>query len=96
MTLSLNGLATGLGVLYPNFRDPNASKIVSGFGGTLCLVLSFVYILVSVLLLAVASGGFHASTVAALTSMFGFGALSLLTGMLPLRIARSRLRRIEV
>src|ERR1041385_8636242 len=49
MTFALNGLAVGLGVMYPNFKEVNPTKIVSGFGGTLCLVLSFLYILVSVL-----------------------------------------------
>ncbi len=96
MTLSLNGLAMGLGVLYPNFKDPNASKIVSGFGGTLCLVLSFVYILLSVLLLVVASGGLHSDSVAAVAALLTFGALSVLTGLLPLRIARGRLKHIEI
>jgi ABC-2 type transport system permease protein len=52
MTFTLNGLAMGLGVLYPNLREENPSKIVSGFGGTFCLVLSFLYILASVVLLA--------------------------------------------
>jgi hypothetical protein len=33
MTFTLNGLAVGLGVLYPNFKDASPSKIVSGFGG---------------------------------------------------------------
>ena len=51
MALTLNGLAIGLGVLYPNFKEDNPSKIVSGFGGTFCLVLSFLYILVSVVAL---------------------------------------------
>jgi len=53
MAFSLNGLASGLGVLYPNPKEGNPSKIVSGFGGTLCLMLSFLYILASVMLLAV-------------------------------------------
>ena len=48
MTFALNGLAVGLGVLYPNLKETNPSKIVSGFGGTFCLVLSFLYILASV------------------------------------------------
>jgi ABC-2 type transport system permease protein len=51
MTFALNGLATGLGVLYPNLKEANPSKIVSGFGGTLCLVLSSLYILASIGLL---------------------------------------------
>jgi ABC-2 type transport system permease protein len=96
MTLALNGLAVGLGVLYPNFRDPNASKIVSGFGGTLCLVLSFVYILVGVLLLAMGSGGFQLPPAWSFWALAGFGLLSLLTAVLPLRAARRRLLRLEV
>lgn len=44
MSASLSGLAVGLGALFPNFKEDNPSKIVSGFGGTLCLVVSFIYI----------------------------------------------------
>ena len=55
MTFTLNALATGLGALYPNFREENPSKIVSGFGGTFCLILSFLYILGSIVLLALGS-----------------------------------------
>jgi ABC-2 type transport system permease protein len=40
MAFTLNGLAIGLGAVYPNLREDNPSKIVSGFGGTFCLVLS--------------------------------------------------------
>jgi ABC-2 type transport system permease protein len=52
LAIGLNGLAVGLGVLFPNLRESNAAKIVSGFGGTLCLVGSFLYILAFILLLA--------------------------------------------
>jgi hypothetical protein len=55
MTFTLTALAMGLGALYPNFREDNPTKIVSGFGGTLCLVLSFLYIVGSVTLLALGS-----------------------------------------
>lgn len=55
MAMTLTGLAVGLGALYPNFKEENPGKIVSGFGGTFCLVLSFVYILASVVLLAKAT-----------------------------------------
>src|SRR6266700_7915794 len=55
MTFTLNGLAVGLGALYPNFKEDNPGKIVSGFGGTFCLVLSFLYIVAAVALLAVGS-----------------------------------------
>ncbi len=44
ITLGLNALAIGLGVLFPNFKESNSAKIVNGFGGTICLISSFVYI----------------------------------------------------
>jgi len=49
---ALCGLAVGLGALFPNLKEDNPSKIVSGFGGTLCLVVSFVYIVVYVSFIA--------------------------------------------
>lgn len=98
MTLALNGLATGLGVLYPNFREENPSKIVSGFGGTFCLVLSFLYIVGSVALLAVGSpwakGGAQRIEVA-LAAWTGFAALSMALGWLPLKLALRKAARFE-
>jgi len=44
MGATLSGLSVGLGALFPNMKEDNPSKIVSGFGGTLCLVISFLYI----------------------------------------------------
>ena len=52
MSAALSGLAVGLGSLFPNFKEDNPSKIVSGFGGTLCLVASFLYITTFVALAA--------------------------------------------
>ena len=53
MSAALSGLSVGLGALFPNFKEENPSKIVSSFGGTLCLVLSFVYNTAVVALLAI-------------------------------------------
>ncbi len=44
MSGGLSGLALGLGVLFPNFHGVSPAKIVSSFGGTLCLILNFIYI----------------------------------------------------
>jgi ABC-2 type transport system permease protein len=52
MSAALSGLSVGLGALFPNFKEENPSKIVSSFGGTLCLVISFVYNTLFVSLLA--------------------------------------------
>ncbi len=99
MTFSLNGLAAGLGVLYPNFKEGNPSKIVSGFGGTFCLILSFLYILGSVLLLAFGAAELRrdgAPKILAFASVTGFLSLSILLGWLPLRLANRRLANFEV
>src|SRR5688500_3348957 len=99
MTFALNGLATGLGVLYPNFREENPSKIVSGFGGTFCLVLSFLYIGLSVLMLAYGSPwGWRGipKYQEALGSWFCFGVLSLLIGQLAFQLGLRRIKNFEL
>ena len=50
----LVSLATGLGAIFPQFTEDNPSRIASGFGGTLNLVLSLIYIAVVVCALALA------------------------------------------
>jgi ABC-2 type transport system permease protein len=45
LSFGLTALALALGTLIPNFRESNPARIVSGFGGTLCLIASFLYIL---------------------------------------------------
>ena len=52
LCLGLAGIAVGLGAWLPNFRDDSPSRIAAGFGGTLTLVVSTLYILIVVLLTA--------------------------------------------
>ncbi len=55
LCFGLSGLAVGLGALMPDLREEAPSKIAAGFGGTLNLVLSALYILILVLFTAVPS-----------------------------------------
>ncbi|MFM7213406.1 MAG: putative ABC transporter permease subunit, partial [Verrucomicrobiota bacterium] len=103
MTFTLNAIAVGLGALYPNFRETNPAKIVSGFGGTFCLVLSFLYIVGSVVLLALGSPwGWRPEAVGefrsyhALASMTAFLGISLLSGAVPLRMGLRRVAATEL
>jgi len=95
MTFALNGLAVGLGVLYPNLKEANPGKIVSGFGGTLCLVLSFLYIVASVVLLGFGTSGLHGRASWAVESVIAFVALSFFIGWLPLKWGLQRLKNFE-
>jgi ABC-2 type transport system permease protein len=52
LCLGLSGIAVGLGARLPNLREQSPSRIAAGFGGTLNLVISTLYILVVVLLTA--------------------------------------------
>lgn len=45
MSTGLTALALALGALFPNFHDASPAKIVSGFGGTLCLIMNFIFII---------------------------------------------------
>jgi ABC-2 type transport system permease protein len=51
----LSGIAVGLGAKMPNLREDSPSKIAAGFGGTLNLVVSTLFILAVVLLTALPS-----------------------------------------
>jgi ABC-2 type transport system permease protein len=99
MTLTLTGLAVGLGALYPNFKEENPSKIVSGFGGTFCLVLSFLYILGAVVLLALATPWMRPESgtfVRVAGCLGGFVALSFAVGWVPLMMGLRRVRAFEL
>ena len=99
MSAALSGLAVGLGALFPNFKEDNPSKIVSGFGGTLCLVVSFIYIALFVALAAlpdvqrVAKIGFPLSDGAVHLLAV---ALSLTVLLFPLLMATRRVKNLEI
>jgi ABC-2 type transport system permease protein len=99
MAWTLTSLAVSLGVLYPNLGEDNPSRIVSGFGGTFCLVLSFLYILGSIVLLAASSPWAEAADVLSLRlagCLGAFGALSIGLGCVPFALALRRLRSMEM
>jgi ABC-2 type transport system permease protein len=96
MTFALTGLAVGLGVLFPNLKETNPNKIVSGFGGTLCFVLSSVYIIGSLTLLVLGGGGYHGHNAWVLASLTGFVALSWVIGWLPMQLALKQVKNFEV
>jgi ABC-2 type transport system permease protein len=52
LCFGLAGIAVGFGAWLPNLREESPSRIASGFGGTLTLVVSTLYILLTVLLTA--------------------------------------------
>jgi ABC-2 type transport system permease protein len=95
MTFALNGVAVGLGVLYPNVKETNPNKIVSGFGGTLCFVVSSVYIIASLALLILGGGGLHGNTEWAAAGIIGFSLLSFLIGWLPMKWGLAHLKNFE-
>ncbi len=53
LCLGLSGIAVGLGARMPDLREESPSKIAAGFGGTLSLVTSAIYIVVVVALTGV-------------------------------------------
>jgi ABC-2 type transport system permease protein len=52
LCLGLSGIAVGLGARMPELRESSPAKISSGFGGTLCLVLSSMLIMLVVIVAA--------------------------------------------
>jgi ABC-2 type transport system permease protein len=52
LCVGLAGISVGLGATLPNLREQSPSRIAAGFGGTLCLVVSTLYILLVVMFTA--------------------------------------------
>jgi hypothetical protein len=99
MSASLSGLAVGLGAMFPNFKEDNPSKIVSGFGGTLCLVVSFIYIAVFVALAALPDLQLVAKINLPLAGIVPHAlalALSLAVLLFPMLTATKRVKNLEI
>lgn len=103
LSIGLNALALSLGALLPNFREANSAKIVSGFGGTLCLILSFFYIITSISILTLPAVAEHASgrsihphrlRMLELAALGGIIVLTLIAGALPYFLAKNRMKKL--
>ena len=103
ISTGLNAIALSLGALLPNFREGNAAKIVSGFGGTLCLIVSFFYIISSVAILTIPAAAERTLTknlsadkahLLELASIGGVLLLTLLTGGLPYHFAKKQTKKL--
>ena len=102
LALGLSGLSVGMGAWLPNFRETDPSKIVSGFGGTMNLLVSLLFLLT---VLVVMAGPWHAQAAwadggePALWTVLPGAALGLAAGaaavFLPLRTGVRALRRME-
>lgn len=106
LSYGLTALALALGALIPNFREPNPARIVSGFGGTLCLISSFLYILLSVVILALPTwwrlrtGSMPPANQSPapgpdLLALAAVGALTLLFGWTPFWLAKKQTKKLE-
>jgi ABC-2 type transport system permease protein len=103
--LGLSGLSVGLGAVYPNFTEDNPSKIVSGFGGTLNLVLSLSFVLAVLSAQAIPCFGYlgreHFFTgnqfrIAIVLAMTAIAFLSLAACLLPISLGLKALKRLEI
>lgn len=61
MSLTLTSLAVGMGAIFPEFKNDNPARIASGFGGTLNLIASLVYVaaMVGIIVAAVQTSVFR-------------------------------------
>jgi ABC-2 type transport system permease protein len=100
---ALSGLAVGLGASFPNFKEDNPARIVSGFGGTLNFLAGMTYCGLVTLLLGAPSvlealERWDADRRAAWQPLALAAALTLsaLVGTVPLVLGRRHLARLEL
>jgi ABC-2 type transport system permease protein len=103
LAIGLSGLSVGLGAVLANFRETDPSKIAAGFGGTLNLVSSLLFLSLVLGLMAVPWHLLAAANVAlsplrlawltgGFTAGIGLGAAAVIV---PLRLGGQRLRRMD-
>ncbi len=104
MSIGLSGIAVGTGVLFPNMKQSNAAQIVSGFGGTFCLILSLAYVACTVVIVALpmhlrymgrASLEFQFASAVGVIYTITF-VTSIMTAFLPMRLAEKKLDHLEI
>lgn len=104
LTYGLTSLALSLGALVPNFRESNPARIVSGFGGTICLISSFVYIVCGAAITLLPNWPHLRQDLSALpvpdwqmemASIAGLAVLTMVFGGLPYFFARKRTKNLE-
>jgi len=86
LSYGLTSLALSLGALVPNFRESNPARIVSGFGGTVCLIASFVYIVGGMVLLLIPSWQNLRQDAVAMVNYDGRVELAVLAGLTVLTV----------
>ncbi|HJT77249.1 MAG TPA: hypothetical protein VJ739_08605 [Gemmataceae bacterium] len=106
LAVGLSGLSVGIGAWVPNFRETDPSKIAIGFGGTLNLIASLLFLVVVIVLMvlpwhvvAVLSDAQEAADTGVSALMAAGLAAGLVLGVLavavPLRVGARTLRRME-
>ena len=103
MSLGLSGIAVGMGVLFPSIKQPNMARIVSGFGGTSCLIVSLAYVALVVVTVALpmhlrymAQRSLEFRFTSMVGLLYGFVlVVSLAAALVPMRLAEKRLNRLE-
>jgi ABC-2 type transport system permease protein len=106
LCVGLSGIAVGLGAKMPDLREESPSKIAAGFGGTLSLVVSAIYIVLVVLLTALPShlyvstvhqeaGELHWVRTALVGGTLGAVLLGLAATFVPMMIGLRAFRRLE-
>jgi ABC-2 type transport system permease protein len=103
LCVGLSAIAVGLGAAFPNLREDDPSKIVAGFGGTLNLMLSLVFIALIIGLVAAPCHLYFARGIISIKTFKAWliGAmvtamvLSAITCLLPMRLGMRTFERME-
>ncbi len=110
LAMGLSALAVGLGSRLPNLREPSPAKIAAGFGGTLTLIVSALFVLAVVIPPAIPAYLWYANAQLAVVPgsnqthvrtwfLLGLGLALVVSGLttwIPLRIGFRAFRRLQL
>jgi ABC-2 type transport system permease protein len=101
MSGGLTSLSIGIGAIVPDFKEDNPARIANGIGGTLNVFLSLLYIIITVVLLALPVIYWNNATIGPIIKqwipayVFFFLAVQAVLIVLPMRIGLKRWAELE-
>jgi len=103
-SLCISSLGIGIGAVYPKFKSDNTADIAASYGGIIYMIFSMIYIVISVVLIAIPVNSYYAKKVIGkanysenfiVAAVVIFFIIQLIVMVVPMRLGEKSLHNIE-
>ncbi|MFH1074136.1 MAG: hypothetical protein V1752_03510 [Candidatus Firestonebacteria bacterium] len=104
-SLCVSSLGVGIGAIYPKFRSDNTADIAASYGGIIYMIVTMIYIGISIVLIAVPVNSYYATKVIGavnysknfiVAAVVIFFVIQLIALIVPMRLGEKSLYNLEI